>query len=285
MSDIFASLDALLDLLVVSAKYGTEGDARATLYREFAFDRASALLRADEDERMRRTFELRLRLAMHLAPQAAIAYQRSNPKPRWRLIREHLVNTFSRDANETERIARDIALVLDNWEAERTDVGHHRDYLMRRDGSRCSVCHVEFLGGTPKSLVASDDYKPYYTSPDELMTPEVDHIDAISALGTNILDNLQLLCRLCNRGKADGLGIDTRSEAQYAGTKIVEVPVAHRARMLYYVIERDGRRCSQCEASNEELTIRPLVKTGGYVRSNLQAICVTCAFAGSLAST
>lgn len=106
---------------------------------------------------------------------------------------------------------------------------------------------------------------------------EVDHVEAVSALGTNVVDNLQLLCRLCNRGKADGLGVDVRHEAKFAGTTIDMVPVSHRARMLYYVIVRDRSRCCACESGTDELTVRPIVPSGGYLRSNLRALCVDCA--------
>ena len=225
---------------------------------------------------MRRRFELRLRLAMHLAPRSAIGYERRNSVPRWRLVRDHLVAVFERAPDETEGLAREIAVVLDSWEAQRTDVGHRRDYLIRRDGSRCGTCRVNFIGGPPYTLTSRDEYKPYFTSPDELLSIEVDHVEAISALGTNDLENLQLLCRLCNAGKADGLGVETRVEARHAGQPVGEVPVAHRARMLYYVIERDRRSCSLCGRKNDELTVRPLTADGGYLRSNLRAICVEC---------
>lgn len=278
MEQILDSLDVLLDHLAIGAFRESGAGARGVLYRDFAFQRAASIVRADEDEQTRRRFELRLRLAMHLSPREAIDYDRANPVPRWRLIREHLVATFGRDSDRSERLARDVAVVLDNWERQRDDVGRHRAFLMSRDGPWCATCRVPFIGGPPVTLDRRDEYKPYYTSPDELLTPEVDHVDAISGLGTNDVENLQLLCRLCNAGKSDGLGVEVRMEARSAGTPIGDVPAAHRARMLYYVIQRDARRCAQCGSGTAELTVRPLVPGGGYLRSNLQAVCVGCAF-------
>lgn len=278
MEEILDSLDVLLDQLAVGAFRESDAGRRGALYRDFAFQRAASIVRADEDEQTRRRFELRLRLAMHLSPREAIHYDRANPVPRWRLVREHLIAMFGRDPERSERLARDVAVVLDNWEREREDVGRHKAFLMSRDGAWCATCRVPFVGGPPITLQRRDEYKPYHLSPDELLTVEVDHVDAISGLGTNVVENLQLLCRLCNGGKSDGLGVDVRMEARLAGKPVADVPRAHRARMLYYVIQRDTRRCAQCGSDTAELTVRPLVPGGGYLRSNLQAVCVGCAF-------
>ena len=126
-------------------------------------------------------------------------------------------------------------------------------------------------------LKHEDAHKPYYHSPEELRSLEVDHIDAVSALGTNAVENLQLLCRLCNWGKGDGLGVEVRAEAQYAGCAIRNVGMRHRAAMLYYTIERDAGMCGLCSSSSNELTVRPLLDSGCFVRSNLHAVCVECA--------
>ncbi|WP_371683447.1 hypothetical protein [Solirubrobacter soli] len=88
--------------------------------------------------------------------------------------------------------------------------------------------------------------------------------------------NLQLLCRLCNAGKGDGLGMEVRHEAAFAGYSVERIPTAHLARLVYYVIDRDNRHCTQCDRDDLELTIRPIVDTGGVVRSNLRTVCVAC---------
>ncbi len=273
--DVLESLDVLLDELVIGSTIEHESPV-ARQYQAFAFARAASVLRSEEDELNRRRFEIRLRLALHLTPISAVNYRRSNPAPRWRLVREHLVAQFGWDRAECEPLAREIASLLDNWDRGRDEVASHRAFLLHRDGPFCQNCHVEF-GPTPQSLLRSDVFKPYFESAEELLTPEVDHREAISALGTNVVENLQLLCRLCNAGKGDGLGVDVRAEARFAGIDVAAVPIPHRCRMLYSVIDRDGRRCGLCNGSESELTVRPIVPGGAYVRSNLYAVCMNCA--------
>jgi hypothetical protein len=268
------SLDILLEDLVIRPP-SSVGSLRVQEYQDFAFRRAATILRSDSEDASRWKFELRLRLALHLAPVSAIKYDHANPTPRWELVRDHLVRHFERDPVECERLARDVAVTLENWEHERRDVTAHRSFLIRRDGATCRHCHVRF-GSTPVTVRTGDEFKPYFKSPDELLMMEVDHVEAISALGTNAVENLQLLCRLCNFGKGDGLGLDVRREAHYAGRSIAGIPIQHRATMLYYVIARDNRRCRRCDGEDLELTIRPLVASGGFLRSNLQATCVAC---------
>jgi 5-methylcytosine-specific restriction endonuclease McrA len=271
--DILSSLDVLLDHLVIGASI-EQRSPRAAQYETFAFSRAESVLRADLDAAARHRFETRLRLALHLSPVAAVNYQRSNPSPRWRLILEYLVTSFARNRFECEPLAREIATLLDNWDRRRDEVTGHRAFLIHRDGPFCRNCHVRF-DTEPESLSSRDPYKPYFESPDELLSAEVDHREAISGLGTNVVENLQLLCRLCNAGKGDGLGVDVRQEARHAGTPISEIPIAHRARILYSVIDRDGR-CVLCEGVTSELTVRPVTPSGAYVRSNLFAACFDC---------
>jgi hypothetical protein len=272
-SGILSSLDVLLDHLVIGTTLEQQSP-RTTEYESFAFSRAASVLRADLDAAARHRFETRLRLALHLTPVMAVNYQRSNPSPRWRLILEYLVTSFGRNRAECEPLAREIATLLDNWDRRRDEVTGHRAFLIHRDGPFCRNCRLQF-GTEPESLSSKDPYKPYFESPEELLSAEVDHREAISGLGTNVVGNLQLLCRLCNFGKGDGLGVDVRREARHAGTPIAEVPIAHRAAMLYSVIDRDGR-CALCEGVLSELTVRPIITKGAYVRSNLSAVCFDC---------
>lgn len=272
--DVLESLDGLLDLLAIQAP--TEESERDRFYADLAFQRAERLLRAPEDDRQRKRFEVRLRLSLHLAPKEAIAYRGTNPIPRWRLIRDHLVSEFRRTPAGSEPLARAVAMVLDNWDRSRAQVTSHRELLLRQDGPFCSHCRVRFNDLTVATVMGRDPYKPFYLSPEELLSPEVDHVEAISAMGTNIVSNLQLLCRLCNGGKGDGLGLDVRQEARYAGVAIDDAPVTHRCALVYYVILRDGGRCSQCSSITTELTIRPIVVNGALSRSNLRSVCLAC---------
>jgi 5-methylcytosine-specific restriction endonuclease McrA len=275
VTTVIDSLDILLEDLVIKPPTGTD-NPRVQEYQDFAFRRAATILRSDREEAIRWRFELRLRLALHLAPAEAIEYDHTNPLPRWKLISGHLVRCFERREQEIEQLARDIALTLESWKRQREVVTGHRSFLFKRDGNKCRHCHVSFETG---SAAASrhDQFKPYSESPEELLAIEVDHIEAISALGTNSVDNLQLLCRLCNFGKGDGLGLDVRQEARFAGWPLKDIPRSHRASMLYYVVARDERQCRRCDSATTELTVRPIVDGGGFLRSNLESVCVNCA--------
>ena len=267
-------LDILFDALAIG-NLARGSSKRQLFYHEVAMQRAWEILRWEADVADQNLFETRIRLALHLSPRVAINYDQSNPTPRWRLISAHLVKAFGRTSGRVDALAKDIARVLDSFERGRDQVTHHLKYLRKSEGDLCQNCKVVF-GCEPITLLIEDEYKPYFTSPNELLEPEVDHKEAISALGTNVISNLQLLCRLCNQGKGDGLGLSVRQEAKHAGTPIQKVPVPHRCRLVFYVIQRDESACSQCDSTANELTIRPIVSSGGLVRSNLRSVCVEC---------
>ncbi len=273
---VLDGLDVLMAHLVVGG--GVEGaSAREVFYEEAAYSRASELLRATEDSGQRGRFELRLRLALHLSPRAAIVYDRRNVTPRWRLIHIHLVDSFGYPAESSESLARSIARTLDNWDEKREGVTAHKNLLLRRDGNRCRNCLAILEDKTNITVVTKDRFKPYYLAPEELLRAEVDHMEAVSTFGTNDRSNLQLLCRLCNSGKGDGLGLSVRQEAEFAGCEIEDASISYRSSLVYWVIERDGRKCGLCDLADRELTIRPVVKDGGLVRSNMRTTCVVCA--------
>lgn len=245
---------------------------------EYAFQRAADLLGTRDEDVYSRRFELRLRLAMHLSPASALSYNSTNPTPRYRLIKDYLVGAFGRSPELAERLGRDIAALLTAWDERRKAVLQFQQLLLKRQDNRCLHCRVRFAG-RPLTLVNRDDFKPYHLAEEELLRPEVDHIEAISALGTNDMKNLQALCRLCNAGKWDGLGIDLREEVHYSGKEVQDVDRFHRMRMFYFVVSRDRGACRSCADSQSELTIRKVRSSGTYARSNLVTICVDCAYA------
>lgn len=244
---------------------------------DYAFARAFELLHAHQDQIEGRRFELRLRLALHLSPAEAIAYDSTNSIPRYRLIRQHLVEQFHRPPELADQLARDIAKVLRNWEEGREAVAGHLSQLLMRQDYRCAHCNMHF--NTPPATEKNrDPLKPYHLAPEELKSPEVDHIEAVSCLGTNELRNLQVLCRLCNGGKGDGLGLDVRREMKFSGFPPEEADRHYRAQLLYYVILRDQRRCRRCSSNQDELTIRQLRPAGALARSNMITVCVKFAY-------
>lgn len=271
---IYYDLHSILDRIVL-------GDWRSLISSptmadiEYAVSHVLEALSAKSEHFASTLFEVRLRVALHFAPINAIRYDRLNPRPRHILVREYLEQEFGRSGLIVEQLARDIARVLDDWEVSRERVSGHLEGLLRSQRGRCKHCGV-VLWPRPVTQAIQDPYKPYSEAPDELLVAEVDHIDPISGFGTNREENLQALCRLCNMGKGDGLGVSLREEVRYAAEPIDTIPLSHRVRMLYYVIERCERSSLRPQPGAEyaELTIRPIRNSGGYVRSNLQAIAV-----------
>jgi len=225
----------------------------------------------------RRVFDTKLFLAAHLSPREALNYDQTNPTPRHELIRSYLSDKFGFREESVDQLSRSIHKLLDAWESDRAGVTNYRDRLLKSQDNTCAACKIEF-GATPETASNQDPYKPYKNRLEELTSPEVDHVYSVSTFGTNNYENLQVLCRFCNFGKGDGLGIDSSKEIQYAGNQIEEVPWSHKSRMFYYVLERDGFQCTECFATDTELTVRPVRDEGGYLRSNLNTLCTDCAF-------
>lgn len=243
---------------------------------DYALGRTIETLRATQERLEAEKFELRIRLALHLSPASAIKYDTSNPVPRHRLIRSYLEQRFSRRGEMVDQLARDLAQLLTAWDESRTQLSGYAGLLLQKQAGRCAHCHVALSLSPPERAHVIDDYKPYHLSPAELLSPEVDHIEAISSLGTNELSNLQVLCRLCNAGKGDGLGLNVRQEICYGGDQLTQIDRIHRSRMLFYVIARAARLCENCHLGFSELTIRPIHGAGGFVRTNLRSVCYPC---------
>jgi hypothetical protein len=273
---LFQSIDALLQRLLLGDRHLEAAGFPPDLLEYAETRTASVLGMTTERESVMRT-ELRLRLALHLSPGRAVAYDPANPAPRHRLIETFITEHFGIEREEASPLARDVAHTLSVWDEDRASVIANADRLLQRQYHRCAHCGVDFRSA-PWTLTTKDAYKPYHEAREELLRPEVDHIEAISLLGTNDLANLQVLCRLCNLGKGDGLGISVREELTQARTPISLLPRGYRIRAFYATVLRDKKRCKMCDnsRSNSELTVRLRHAQGSYVRSNLHTVCVRC---------
>lgn len=229
---------------------------------------------------------MRLRIALHFACPDAVRYDRRRPEPRWKLVFAHLRANFSFGEAESERLARLVAVVLDNWDARRTrGLENRRLKLLESQGYQCNCCHLSFAD--PERICReeaaalageSDPFKPYFDGDGvaATMEPQVDHIHVVSRDGTNQSDNLQVLCALCNQGKADNSGVRIVREWEFGHLPIAQVPRGHRMSLLYYRLKMDDFRCTRCQSETNELSVR-LVRNDGLVTlTNLRAICYRC---------
>jgi hypothetical protein len=274
---ILDSLDVALFAFALVPPESEESNS-AALYRELIFARTTkeGLRRSADREAVFAAH--RLRVALQLAPLDAISYTTTNPTARWKIIQRHLAMKYPHTgADLVTQLARRVAVTLADWQEPRGATTSHHRAVWLKSGGRCSSCHYDFTAKNSPALLTLDPFKLYYQSPEELTAPEIDHIVAISGVGTNELANLQLLCRWCNFGKGDGLGVDIRREAEYAALGISEIPRGHIASMFYMTLADNDFSCETCRRGQHiELTIRLRDSQHGFLLSNLVSTCYEC---------
>lgn len=275
---ILESLDVALYAFALMPPSPDESES-AGAYRDLMLARTSreGLRRSADRDAMIAAH--RLRVALHLAPRQAIDYASSNPMARWKIVHTHLLSNYPSTSTELlAQLARRVAETLADWQQPRGATVSHRRAVWAKSGGICSACRYDFVAKSSRALAALDPYKPYFLSPQELTAEEVDHVVAISGVGTNDISNLQLLCRWCNFGKSDGLGVDVRKEAEYAALPLSDIPRAHIASMFYMTLAGSAFLCDRCDDNTRrELTVRPLDDRRGFILSNLICICYECA--------
>ena len=213
---------------------------------------------------------LRHLVAIQLTPREAIAYEPSNPKPRWRLIDDYLRDRLVLDDRDRTRVARLVATVLDHASAYRGG------RLIVPDRARaCAICRLPFET-EPMSVTTRDPYKPIWLAASELCQPEVDHVIPISSLGEHVRENLQVVCRACNLAKGNGLVVDPDAEIRYAGRPAETIPRVHLFRLLQWLIARHDAQCGLCADESTELTMRPVHSDSPITRANLRLTCYSC---------
>jgi hypothetical protein len=209
-------------------------------------------------------------VAIQLAPRGAIVYRNANPIPRWRLIDRDLQARYVLGEGERERVARAVSSVLD-----RAALGRGPRLLASENISECAICRLPFRSES-WSVRTRDPYKPVWEAPEELSRPEIDHVIAISGLGSHDVPNLQVICRACNLAKGAGLIIDPDDEIRYADLPLTDVPRMHRFRLLQWLIRSHGARCELCARDVGEVTMRPIHEDAPLARTTLALRCYSC---------
>ena len=153
-------------------------------------------------------------MAVALSPESAIRYHVADPRPRWTYIQNYLKQFAALDERQTEILARRLSRILDDHGIKRSGVSSY-DALIRKQGGTCAICRLRFHT-ISHAVRTRDSYRPLWESPEELTTPEVDHIKPIGWTGDNSPANMQLLCRACNAAKSDGIRISVHREALMA---------------------------------------------------------------------
>jgi len=256
---------------------------------DFAIDHVHDILNSKDDYHEYYKYELRLRLAMHFSPIDAIEYDSTNDYTRKELLEEHLINNFYKNKEDASTLADAIIEIFELREDPRKGVSKYNKQLLEKQKYKCNHCNVKIIdeNGIYKvnSKFMTDEYKLYrYPKKDligniELLTVEVDHIKPVSSLGDNSMSNLQALCKLCNQAKSNLITLKTVDEIKFATNSLLEIKKdrpMHINRMLYFTILRANHKCEKCNRKYE-LTMRKIILTGPFVRSNLIAVCKTCA--------
>ena len=214
-------------------------------------------------------------VALSLSPVEAIHYELTDPRPKWKYIRDYLAG-FSELSNvELELTSRRIARVLDSYSQVRSNVSLGSDGLLEKQGNACAICRLPF-NSTPQSIKRRDVLRPIWLAAEELARPEIDHIQAIAWQGDNAIENLQILCRACNAAKSDGLRLSIRHEAEMASKPIDDVPRIHLFRLFVWLVQDRTGSCDVCGSCNGELTMQLLRSGASLVRANLELICYRC---------
>ena len=220
----------------------------------------------------------RLLLLLQYIPTEVL--RSDNPHNNHLVIEKHLINKFNVDPQICKKLRWQIKFLVDELK-KRRDSSLDSEKLLRRQNSKCAHCKQHFYS---TDNLQQDFFKPFYWYHEEL-NYEIDHIIPISQFGNNHLDNLQVLCKFCNRGKADGnpphLSTIFRWCSYNNFTKKPPSKMLVFLRWLaYYRIDYDNRNCTKdgCQTPNSPLTLEVDDPTLPLTLNNVRTICRCCKF-------
>jgi hypothetical protein len=223
-------------------------------------------------------FALRAELVLSLLPKCCFQRDFALKKQH---ARDFLQEEFSLEKKQATALANRLLFVLSRLDVDRVHLYSMRRELLEKQSHRCAHCN-QLLTCSAEELqrLPLDPFKPYARFPD-LLEPEVDHIDAVSLFGGNDEENLQVLCKHCNRGKGNGLGVSPLVARRYAGADISRTLdrdlVTYLGSLVYYGLLHGDRRCSACASKTKPLSIR--IRGRGdrsMVVANTRVLCWDC---------
>ena len=254
--------------------------------KRFSLENLSALLQVDKLNDRQLSTDIKLRLALHLAPKDAIQWDPTRTESRVEVIQNYLISNFEIKKDAAGDLSRIVVKTLKNWESTRRNVRDTLDEILQMQQFKCATCNIlltdeyrEELGDKVRSGDRLDIFKPIYDAVNDYfhLEPEVDHIEPVSGFGLNHRENLQVLCRLCNFGKGDGLSFSLINEYKNCHKPLNEIKWGHRAKMFYYRLEMDNFECTVCGTTDMELTVRPTHRDSAFLLTTLATMCTSCA--------
>jgi 5-methylcytosine-specific restriction endonuclease McrA len=224
----------------------------------------------------RRLYEIRVELVFTLLPKRCLGQRVSTGRKG--AARDHLMASHGLPSALATKLGNRLLALADRLAMTRKDVARFRATLSKRQRGLCGHCRQSLT--VLAETLPFDMFKPYRWFPEEL-DPEVDHVDPVSLFGDNNLDNLTLLCRFCNRGKADGMGFSRRDLRLFSAAPLESPPSKEMLpfirRLVFYRIGLDSRTCSECGRDDSgPLTVRIVNSAGTLVLQNVRTMCVPC---------
>jgi 5-methylcytosine-specific restriction endonuclease McrA len=262
---------------------------------QYSDEDLSKFLRYLEVRQTERTREILLRVAIHFTPQQALAKLQGNTissnayseeKEPYQMIITYVSNNFDLSEKESKRLGYRLGRIWKNWQAERDkstiNIGKNelKQRLSKRQKNRCKNCGAQFERSDNSVLYTNNDgYKPVSEFTEQQYKKELDHVEPLSKFGSDEIDNLQLLCRFCNQGKKDDTGFSLDDRLEIASKDIIAVSASKR-RTLFFEATASKTQCERCGKSVDsvEMTVRKQNENGCFASSNLEMVCVDCAY-------
>ena len=237
-----------------------------------------------------KTRDVILGLMAHFTPEQALAEQNEEEARTSRfetetepyvMIEEYLIEEFEIEDRLAKNFSQQLGKLWGDWFTEGRYISYSDKITkkLRKDQQqRCANCHVKLEDEEGcKSYQEEDEFKPIHRFSEQQTEAELDHVEPLSQFGANDLRNLQVLCRFCNRGKSNSKHIPVLNQLDRAVGSVEDISQGYRRR-VFFAVTAEYDSCQSCGSRNTELTIQMKNQDGCYIVSNLEPICVDCAY-------